>query len=326
MERTAPIVLAGLILVLASTPSGAATKVFLMGGQSNMAGLGGFPNDTPQPGYSADKPLPAPYNVVQTGVKFWNYSGAVLTNPWNSNGINNPDVGTQWVSLQNGFGWEPVEFGPEVTFGYRLHQLLPNDEIYLVKLGVNGSDLANSWNPNGTGGNYNLFKSRVNAAIQDLVGSGKSPIIAGMVWMQGEGDAQYPAMASAYETNLANLVGHVRSDFNAPDMRFVAGRITTYYDSKPTAGGNATVRTAQMNIGNRVSNAKWIDTDDLKWAYDGHYGTQGQIDLGIRFAEAVVTPEPSSVAVTCTGVISLGGYWWWRRHGLVRTKLPGETR
>lgn len=299
----------GLICALAATPATAATKVFLLGGQSNMAGLGGFPNDTPQPGYGADKPLPAPYNIVQSDVKFWNYSGALLSNPWNSNGINNPGVGTGWVSLQNGFGWEPVEFGPEVSFGYTLHKLLPNDDIYLVKLGVNGSNLAWSWNPNGTGENYDLFKSRVNAAIRNLTDDGKAPEIAGMIWMQGEGDAQIPAAASAYAANLTNFIAHVRDDFDSPNMRFVMGRISTFYDSTP-AGGNAIVRAALMSVGSTLTNTAWVDTDDLQWAYDAHYGTQGQIDLGIRFANAIVTPEPSSMVLVSSGLLAVAGYLW----------------
>jgi hypothetical protein len=311
--------IAGLIVVLAATPTTAATKVFLLGGQSNMAGLGGFPNDTPQPGYGADKALPAPYNVPQSAVRFWNYSGALLPNPWNSNGINNPDIGTKWVDLQNGFGWEPVEFGPEVSFGYTLHKLLPNDQIYLVKLGVNGSDLANSWKPDGTGGNYNLFKSRVSAAIQDLTKDGKSPTVAGMIWMQGEGDAQNVATANAYAANLENLITHVRSDFNAPDMRFVIGRITTFYDTTP-AGGNATVRAAEVSVGTKFPNTAWIDTDDLERAYDGHYGTQGQIDLGIRFANAIVTPEPSPLCLAGTGLLAVTACYCLRKR-----KCPAVT-
>jgi hypothetical protein len=286
MKSAIHIVIASLLFAVGATPA-AATKVFLMGGQSNMAGVGGFPNDTPAPGYGADKPLPAPYNVIQTTVQFWNY-GTPTTNPFNSNGLNNPTVGTAWVSLQNGFGWEPVEFGPEVTFGYTLHKLLPNDQIYLVKLGVDGSDLANSWNPNGTGANYNLFKSRANAAIQNLTNDGESPAVVGMIWMQGEGDAQSTASANAYAANLRNLITHVRSDFHAPDMRFVIGRITTFYGEK--SGGNATVRAAEEAVGSEPNNA-WVNTDDLERAYDGHYGTQGQIDLGIRFANALVKPS-----------------------------------
>jgi hypothetical protein len=314
MKRAVYIAVAGLICALAATPVAAATKVFLLGGQSNMAGLGGFPNDTPQPGYGADKPLPAPYNVVQTDVNFWNYSGALLPNPWNSNGINNPDIGTTWVSLQNGFGWEPVEFGPEVSFGYRLHNLFPGDQIYLVKLGVNGSDLANSWNPNGTGGNYNLFQLRVNAAIKNLTDDGNPPTVAGMIWMQGDSDAQNAATAAAYEANLTNLIEHVRNDFDSPGMRFVIGRITTYYDTNPTAGGNATVRDAQVFVGSHFPNTACIDTDDLQWAYDAHYGTQGQIDLGIRFANAMVTPEPSSLVLGGIGLLVVAGYLWRKRR------------
>jgi hypothetical protein len=274
----------------------AETKVFLLGGQSNMAGLGGYAGNNPwfltnPPIPPADKPCPSPYNMVQTNVKLW------------SDQTNN-----SWADLQPGYGFHfestDKTFGPEVSFGYTLKQQFPNDDIYLVKLGVNGSDLAYSWNPDGSGGNYNLFKASVNAAVQDLTGAGESPIIAGMIWMQGEGDAQYPALASAYETNLTNLIEHVRSDFDAPDMRFVIGRIATYYDTKPTPGGNATVRAAQMAVAGAVPNTAWVDTDDLSWAYIGHYGTDGQIELGIRFAnEFVQAPEPSSLVLAGTGLL-----------------------
>jgi hypothetical protein len=45
------------------------------------------------------------------------------------------------------------------------------------------------------------------------------------------------------------------------------------------------VRAAQQKVAEDDGNAAWFDTDDLKWSYYGHYGTQGQIDLGLRFAK-----------------------------------------
>jgi hypothetical protein len=143
--------------------------------------------------------------------------------------------------------------------------------------------------------------------MQNLINDGKSPEIAGMIWMQGETDAQNIATANAYEVNLKNLITHVRSDFDSPNMRFVLGRITTFYDSKP-AGGNATVRSSQVSVGCDFPNTAWIDTDDLQWAYDAHYGTQGQIELGIRFANAMVAPEPSSWVLVGSGLFMAAGY------------------
>jgi hypothetical protein len=93
-----------------------------------------------------------------------------------------------------------------------------------------------------------------------------------------------PDHAKAYRQNLKDFIAKVRSDFNAPEMKFVAGRITTMSKLWATAENIELVRKAQEEVSKIDGNASWIDTDDLKWAYYGHYGTQGQIDLGIRFA------------------------------------------
>jgi hypothetical protein len=259
--------------VLATAQASAATKVFLLAGQSNMAGVGGY-----------DSPIPSPYNVSQPAVRFWN------------------DSNDGWVDLQSGFGFAPTYFGPEVSFGYRLHStIFPNDDIYLVKYALTSTSLAVDWKPDGSGPCYNMFKSRVNTALARLRKDGLSPTIAGMIWMQGEGDAT-EAFAPAYAANLTNLIGKVRSDFASPDMPFVLGRIL------PTAGlptNNAIVRIAQEAVPGQVGNASWINTDDLPLAYPVHYGTQGQIELGIRFADQFVqTPEPSSLVLSGTGVVA----------------------
>ena len=177
-------------IVLAAAPTAAATKVFLLAGQSNMVGVG----------VSAE--LPGPYNAPQSNVKIW------------SNG---------WADLQPGSTY----FGPEVTFGYQIaHVAFPDDDVYLVKYAVGATMLATHWNPNGSGECYNAFKTTVNAAMQNLTNARLSPTIAGMLWMQGESDAANGnPYASGYAANLTNLVKKVRNDFGSPDMPFVVGRI-----------------------------------------------------------------------------------------------------
>jgi hypothetical protein len=270
------------VLTLTTAQASAATKVFLLAGQSNMAGVGGY-----------DSPIPPPYNVPQPAVRFWNESN------------------DGWVDLQSGFGFSPTMFGPEVSFGYRLHNTtFPNDDIYLVKYALTSTSLAVDWKPDGTGPCYNTFKSRVNAAMAKLRNDGLSPSIAGMIWMQGEGDAT-EAFAPNYAANLTNLIGKVRGDFSTPDMRFVLGRIL------PTAGtpaNNAIVRAAQEAVPGQVGNASWINTDDLPLAYPVHYGTQGQIELGKRFADQFVqTPEPSSLVLFGSG-LAAAAVWTVRKR------------
>jgi hypothetical protein len=280
--------------VMAATPVTAATRVYLLGGQSNAEGCGEV----------AD--LTAPYNVPQTNVNFTYQKFQPF----------------KWAPLQGGYGNnQDTQFGPEVGFGYAIKAAFPTDDIYLVKVAVNGSDLAVSWKPDGTGVNYNTFKKTVNAALTDLRGKGLDPVISGMLWMQGESDAGIvadassqivPGSAAAYQTNLINLITTVRSDFATPNMPFVMGRILTYYGS-PT--DNALVRASQMNIPDErlLSNTAWVNTDDLPGALDhpGHYGATQQIELGNRFASALVqVPEPRSVVLLTCGTMSAAAFAW----------------
>jgi hypothetical protein len=320
MKKSLALITAVLFALLFVAPVTAATKVFLLGGQSNMAGIGGYsgylpPNTNPwsMPPYDhADGPCPSPYSQPLDAVKFWNYTpdavGADL--------VHSPGVGNGWVSLQNGYGYRTDQFGPELSFGARLHELYPNDQIYLVKLGITSTSLAGPWNPT-SGATYNLFKTRVNAAVANLVAQHKKPEIAGMIWMQGEEDSVSPANATAYATNLKNFVTSVRDDFDAPDMRFVAGRITYMTELWTSHYYINLVRNAQMGIGNAVDNASCVNTDDLQWGYYGHYGTQGQIDLGIRFANQFASvPEPSTLVLVGVGLVGLLGYVWRRRKSV----------
>jgi hypothetical protein len=289
---TQSVLLASAVLAVSfflPSPVSAATKVFLLGGQSNMSGVGGYtgynknmPPWSDPPYDRADKPCPAPYNAPLPSVRFWNFGYGKKPAEF----VNAPETGNGWGDLQPGFGHRADQFGPELSFGRRLHELYPNDEIYLVKHAIGGTNLAVDWNPNRDtmGPQYKTFQQRVNAALADLKKAGKNPEIVGMIWMQGENDTTVPDHAKAYRQNLKNLIAKVRSDFNAPKMKFVVGRISTMSKLWATPENLELVRKVQAEVSKIADNSSWIDTDDLTWAYYGHYGTQGQIDLGIRFA------------------------------------------
>jgi hypothetical protein len=285
--------LSSLVVVIVSlcvaSPLSAAPLVFLLGGQSNMSGVGGYSgylHDSPwsDPPYNhADAPCPAPYNKPLEAVKFWNFGYGRKPADF----VNAPQAGDGWVALQPGFGHRADQFGPELSFGHRLHERFPDDEIYLIKHAIGGTNLAVDWNPDAKnmGVQYKTFKQRVDAAMANLKKAGKAPSIVGMIWMQGENDSTVPEHAKAYRQNLKNFVGRVRADFNTPDMMFVLGRISRMSKLWATPENLELVRKTQEDVARFVGNAKCIDTDDLQWGYYGHYGTKGQIDLGIRFAE-----------------------------------------
>ena len=87
-------------------------------------------------------------------------------------------------------------------------------------------------------------------------------------------------------------------------MKFVIGRIDNWPWSTVPADQEL-VRTAQVTVAEQDGNAAWFDTDDLQRVYTGHYGTQGQVDLGIRFANEFAVPEPSSLLLAALGLVGI---------------------
>ena len=255
------------VSLMCSTAS-AVTRVFLIAGQSNAEGTG------------IVSELTGTLSEPQDDVRYWNDG---------------------WVSLKPGFGHnfnygdvDPKQFGPEVSFGRAMADALPDDDIYLIKHGVNGANLAVQYAAPDSQG-YIDFRNKVNAALTNLDDANIDYEISGMLWMQGESDASNATRAAAYEANLTNLIATVREDFDSPEMPFVLGRIRPHYDTRPS-GGNAIVRAAQEAVADNDDDVYWFDTDSLQLAYAGHYGMQGQVDLGELFAEkilvAVAEPRP----------------------------------
>ncbi len=274
----------GLVWDRMAAPMTGATKVFLLAGQSNCLGCGGY----------GDSPVPPPYDKPQTEVHFWSEKPLSQENTDQSE--------NRWVPLKTGYGYGLIQsgiwvgskykncFGPEVSAGYRLKQLHPKDDVYIIKYAVGATNLFKDWNPNGSGRCYPVFKSRVNAALKNLRDANRAPEIAGMMWLQGASDAMAGEYtAKQYAHNLENFVVAVRKDFDAPNMPIVIGRYSTIWG---TPENNRLLRTAQESVPKVVGHASWISTDDLpvwpQYPPDvNHFNTKGQIELGIRFADAM---------------------------------------
>lgn len=227
------------------------TKVFLLGGQSNMAGLGKTTD--------MKDPYSKPFNIV----KIWN----AMTR--------------KWEPLEGNFGASGKgSFGPELSFGHAIAEALPNDDVRLVKYAVIGTALYNGWAPT-SGAQYVVFMNTAKAALSDLKASRVDYEIAGMLWLQGESDAA-ENQAATYEKNLAAFITHMRTEFKTPKMAFIIARVLGYYGGQ--TGQAKIVRDAQVKVAKSTENVTWFDTDDCERVNEGHYSSSGLIEIGKRFA------------------------------------------
>ena len=234
-------------------------KVFLLGGQSNMAGIG-----------SVSK-LKAPYTETSTTVTAF--------------------LDGKWQFLKPGMldkKKKGTRFGPEVSFAHSMGLAYPSEDIRLVKYAVGGTNLYQQWSPKTKGKQYLGFMKHARAAIQDLEKSGTKYEIAGMLWLQGEADAN-KGKGDLYETNLTAFITHMRKEFKTPEMPFILARIRDHFGKE--SGHNKMVRDAQEKVADEMKNVTCFDTDDCSMKNAGHYNAAGYVVIGKRFTEAYQNPD-----------------------------------
>ena len=251
-KSTCLLILASLTYSLLSAipPQPAQTvKIFLLGGQSNMAGQ--------LKEYWVE--LNSPYKDPFPAVPRWH------------------NKAHKWIPLA-----PTHRFGPEVAFGHSIMQAMPDQQIRLIKYAINGTALYNDWKPN-EGPQYNGFMQAAQSALANLEAQQIPYEIAGMLWLQGESDAN-EQMGAAYEANLAAFIQKMRSEFKTPEMPFIIARVRNFYGKGEQAH---MVRSAQQKLAQKMPMVAYFDTDDLNPLVNGgHYGMPGTIEIGKRFTAA----------------------------------------
>lgn len=177
-------------------------------------------------------------------------------------------------------------FGPEVSFAHEISRKFPNDKHIIIKHVATGTSIS-QWLPgsplfNGLMRQRDFIKVTTKSdAITNKIASKK---VDAIIWMQGEKDARSKVNATRYEANLKRFIMGVRSTLNSPQSTFIMGQVNP---EDPAFHMLETVNKAQVNTQKSLAKIKLINTDNLGKIYDKvHYNTQGQIDLGKRFAKA----------------------------------------
>lgn len=239
------------LLALITVNASGEARIFLLAGQSNMSGAGLFDQ------------LKKSEQEPPERVKIWHKN--------------------QWQPIGPGVSANEGRFGPELSFGRAMQKAYPKDDIYLIKTAAGGTSMHKHWKV--TGGSSPMLKkflTTAHAAMDNLDDERIKFTIDGMLWMQGESDADQ-GKGAEYEDSLKAFIKEMRREFKEREMPFVMGRILPTFD-KP-AGNGPLVRAAQETVAEEVKSVACFDTDRLDRINKGHYNHEGQLELGKRFAK-----------------------------------------
>jgi hypothetical protein len=296
-----------LLAALLLLPGSAAPKeydLYYLGGQSNMDGFGYV------------KELPPEQNAPVAGTMIFHGSMAADGAEVDGRGV--------WSVLRpgHGIGFKSDgttnaysdRFGVELSFGRAMKELTPGRNIAILKYSREGTSIAleaagrfGCWDPDYKKGNginqwdHYLAALRAATSVQDIDGDGEPDRLVprGIVWMQGESDAQHTEeTAKRYPENLRRLMDLFRASLRADDLPVAIGRISSSADAprkpdKPIRWKfNDVVREGQAAWVAADGHARLVtSTDEYGYSDPWHYDSPGYLDLGRRFAESLKTEK-----------------------------------
>ena len=195
-------------------------------------------------------------------------------------------------------------FGPEIGLARQLwaDKALP---VTIIKAAYPGSWMA-SWDPSdptldvqtGTG-LFSGMVALVKKTMEADAAQGQLDTIGGFYWYQGEQDSLALSTASAYQANLTNLIGAVRTALPAttatPIIVAESDMSACWNATRSTITlmlGNSEVRGADVSVAHSVPNVWLVDTAGLPRVNDGpefefvHLSNISELSLGRSLATA----------------------------------------
>lgn len=279
----------GLSLLLVSSVFADTVDVYFLAGQSNMQGCGKLSELNGQ----ANKPLAKVY--------FFNGKSFELLVPG-----------------QTQTSDRAQSFGPEIGFATELSNSQPSTASYLIKYAADGMPLHHGWNGNkwadgepvpkrlnfypgthpsdpNTGLLYQQMISRFQQGLTAIRAAGHTPVVRGLVWMQGEQDSKHAKSTAQYAHNLRALRDRVEQDTSAYQLSLIYGQVLPYTPAKARFTHRDEIRN-QMKMADQdsqqplaIPRAKMVSTDHFPLLKDTvHYNSEGQLMLGSAMAKAAV--------------------------------------
>lgn len=248
--------------------------VFILMGQSNMAGHGGIaPGDPYLPG---DKD-PVPHILVLDG-----------------QGTNADPRPREPIAWRPGahrlhLRMDSEQFGLGMDFAKEYLKTHPGVTVGLIPCAWGGAEI------NGLKKGTPIYAN----AMMRVAEARKIGTLKGVLWHQGESDSVNAELAKAYEGKLRQLIADLRSDCGDPNLPFLIGNLAEFYGTCVADNHNARlplinqVRGALYRVGTETPNAAFVASTGLV-PDDGHFvhfNRASYIEFGQRYARALAELE-----------------------------------
>lgn len=184
---------------------------------------------------------------------------------------------------------DPIHFDKSVagvglgkTFGITLADHDPTIVIGLIPCAAGGSPIS-SWEP---GGYHSQTKSHpYDDAVKRVKIAVQRGTLKAVLWHQGESDSN-PEKAAVYEKKLHALIERLRTEFQTPDLPFVLGQLGRFPD-RPWSAGKTLVNSIHESVPGKVKNTAFVTSTELTHKGDKvHFDAKSLRELGKRYAEA----------------------------------------
>ncbi|KAF9603465.1 hypothetical protein IFM89_036268 [Coptis chinensis] len=237
-------------------------QIFILSGQSNMAGRGGVTSTHPKKfdGHLPPECQPDPKTLRFNAKHHWEEAHEPL----------HVDIDTK----------KTCGIGPGLVFANSVRAQDPSiDVIGLVPCAVGGTAIK-EWERGS-----HLYENMVKRARDSVKQGGE---IKCLLWYQGESDTFPKHAAESYRVNLERLIKNVRSDLRFPLLPIIQVAIAS--------GDEAYIdKVREVQLGMEVENVVCVDAKGLELKYDHmHLTTEAQVKLGKMLADAYLKNFPSS--------------------------------
>ena len=284
--------LLSVLWVLSGSAFAAETRdLLLVAGQSNAVGYDAKPSELPAD--DADKQVmfwfragdPPPDEFDTTSGGKWTH---LQPQPKGS-----PAPKTKGPRQYGNFAGATGGFGPEIGFARGL-AAKEKKPLAIVKVAWSGTGMAQDWNPAdpGPGGScYRALVAETRAAIAAAKAQGITLRLRALAWVQGESDANANA-APRYTQALGDMITALRKELDAPQLVALVA-VNTQFGGGKNAFMPKIVE-AQQALAAKDPRCAYVDTASATLANSAHFDTAGTLDVGRRFAEALLAFEARS--------------------------------